>query len=229
MPKLVDIEDMRKCFKCGSFDTYTDADGNEHWAYNYDDNKKWTGDYLCNKCRMTAGEMKKYYKDRYDEIKYVRDCRNARINVGSEKCKGCIGAQICANTLGVDILDIEMDNFRYYVDLSKHDVYGFIEVKIATFNKRDGRWYVHKVNKENFDTLLIVCMDQYEPWRNVLKLYAIPSSKISTSTTITIYENKSIRGSRWYEEFEIDAKPFNDTYHSIDINKCPMLSRKSVV
>jgi hypothetical protein len=109
MPKLVDIEDMRKCFKCGSFDTYTDADGNEHWAYNYDDNKKWTGDYLCNKCRMATGEMKKYYKDRYDEIKYVRDCRNARINVGSEKCKGCIGAQICAHTLGVDILDIEND------------------------------------------------------------------------------------------------------------------------
>ena len=27
----------------------------------------------------------------------------------------------------------------------------------------------------------------------------------------------------WYEEFEIDKKPFNGTYHNMDIDKCPVL------
>lgn len=55
MSKLVSIEDVRKCFKCGSFN----LDGNEHWARNYDTNEKWTGDYLCNKCRMTTESIRK--------------------------------------------------------------------------------------------------------------------------------------------------------------------------
>jgi len=233
MVEIIDIYDMTKigrrippgrtCYKCEKSDTYIDSDGCEHWAKHRDEKGKWTGHWLCNTCRMATDEMKKYYKERYDEIKYVRDCRNGRIDITKERCKGCIGAQICAKTLGVNILNIEMDNFRYYVDLSKHPNYGYCEVKTATFNKRDGRWYFHDIHKEKFDTLLLTCMDQYSPWDNVLKMYAIPTHKITTSTTITIYDNPSRK--TWYEEFDVDAKPFNGTYQDIDINKCPVLEK----
>ncbi len=56
--------------------------------------------------------------------------------------------------------------------------------------------------------------------------HAIPYDKITTSTTITIYENSSIRDHRWYEEFEIDTKLFNDAYHKMNIDKCPILRKR---
>jgi len=221
--ELVSGEDIRKCYVCGGSETYIDSEGREHWSCHRDEKGKWTGNWLCNTCRMNTDKKKKYYKDRYNEIKYITDCRNARINIKSEKCKGCIGAQICAITLGVGDLNIQMDNFTYYVDLSEHTKYGYCEVKTATFNPRDGRWYFNKIHKENFDYILLVCMDQYWPWKNILRIYAIPSDMIMTSTTITIYDNPSRK--TWYEESEMDEKPFNDTYHNMDINKCPVLRK----
>ena len=235
--ELIDKDDVasrrsntegRTCCICGNSETFVDSKGREHWSYHRDEEGKWTGNWLCNTCRMNTKEMKKYYKDRYDDIKYISDCRNALINIKSERCKGCIGVQICATTVGVEDLNIQMDNFRYYVDLDKHTKYGFIEVKTATFNKRDGRWYFYDIHKENFDTVLLVCMDQHGPWKNVLRMYAIPSDKITTSTTITIYDTPSIRHPRWYEEFEIDAKPFNDTYHKMNINICSVLIKRQI-
>lgn len=131
---------------------------------------------------------------------------------------------VCANTLDVKDLNIETDNFTYYVDLSEHVNYGYSEVKTATFNKIDGRWYLNRIHKENFDTLLLVCMDQYDPWKNVKRICAIPSNMITTTTTITIYDAPSVR-LRWYERFEIDPKPFNDNYHKMNINICPVLAK----
>lgn len=226
MLEVIDKKDTRKCFICGNSETYRDSEGREHWSYHYDEKGKWTRNWLCNTCRMNTESVKKYYKKRYDEIKYITDCRNARIDIKSEKCKGCIGVQICTITLGVDDLNIQIDNFGYYVDLDKHTKYGFIEVKIAVFNKRDGRWYFHDIHKENFDYIFLVCMDQYSPWKNVLRIYVVPSDRITTSTTITIYENPSVRCSRWYEEFEIDVKPFNETYHNMNIMECPVLRKR---
>lgn len=184
----------RVCYICGSSETHIDSEGREHWGYHRGEKGKWTGNWLCNACRNATDGAKEYYKKRYDKIKYITDCRNARVNIKSGKCKGCIGAQICAITLGVEDLNIQTDNFTYYVDLGMHTKYGFIEVKTATFNKRDGRQYFHDIHKEKFNYLFLVCMDQYGPWKNVLRIYAIPSDNITTSTTITIYENPSIRG-----------------------------------
>lgn len=223
MLEIIDKEDVRKCFKCGNEKTFVDHSGRQHWSYHYGEKGERTGEWLCNTCRMNTESTKKYYKDRYEELKHVTDCRNAYININRDKCKGCIGVQICAITLGVNILDIEMDNFRYFVDLSAHQEYGYGEVKTATLNVREGRWYFSKIHKENFDTLILVCMDQYEHWKDVMRIYIIPTHKITTTTTITIYLSSS--RITWYENFEIDVKPYNNTYHNMDIERCPALRK----
>lgn len=223
MLEIIDKKDVRKCFICGNEKTFVDSDGRQHWAYHYNEKGECTEEWLCNTCRMNTESVKKYYKDRYDELKHITDCRNAHIDIKRARCRGCIGVQICAITLGVNILDIEMDNFRYFVDLSMHQEYGYSEVKTATLNIREGRWYFSKIHKENFDTLLLVCMDQYGYWKDVKRVYAIPTNMITTTTTITIYLNPS--RVVWYESFEIDAKPYNDTYHNMDIKNCPALGK----
>ncbi len=39
---------------------------------------------------------------------------------------------------------------------------------------------------------------------------------------ITIYINPCVKGSKW-EEFRIDKKPYNDTYHNKKLNNCKVL------
>lgn len=56
-----------------------------------------------------------------------------------------------------------------------------------------------------------------KPWKNVKRVYVIPedSSELYGKIYISIYDKPS-RESKW-EKFRVDEKPYNDTYHKMDM------------
>lgn len=200
----------RKCYICNK-----DLSGDDYGRRYYNEKGDWTGEYVCHKHHYKYG-----YHGQGNLKKLLALCRNRDFDIKRKKCKGCIGAQIIGETICVRNLNIETDNFNYYVDLSKHVYYGYSEVKTATLIY--GRWDFSNFNEKDFDTLFLVCMDQYELWKDVKRVYAIPWEDAIKRSTITIYENPSRIS--WYRDFEIDVKPFNDTYHKMDVTTC-MLNR----
>jgi len=160
------------------------------------------------------------------------DWRTGNLDPSSAPGRGFIGAQIVAKTLGVDDCGIKMNNFCFYIDLSKHTIYGYSEVKARTLDKKRGKWNVsdtyRELNDITYDTLFVVCMDEYWPWKNVRRVYAIPWEVISHKTGFDIYQDPPKRADPWYEEFRIDEKPFNDTYHNMKLSDCPILNKNKL-
>lgn len=180
----------------------------------YDEEYNWTGNWLCPKC---------YYID-YNEKNLKSLWRIGLLDPLSPVGKGFIGQQIVAKTYEVEDCNLKMDNFNFYVDLAKIGKYGYCEVKIATFNKRNGKWEFEGIDPEHFDSLFIVCMDKNEFWKNVERVYIIPVEYI-ISSHITIYENTSTKLSKW-EKFRIDHKPFDKIYHNMKLENCKILKKK---
>lgn len=209
MPETAYKIKLRKCCKCG-----TDKSSNGKWNKYYDDKNNWDGkSYLCNTCKMRE------YNDKI--IKPTRQCRTRELSRYSTHGKGFIGAQIVAKTNGLEDCNIKMDNFCFYVDLSRHTKYGTVEVKTATLNIEYLWWGFSGFKPENSDTTFLVCMDDNEPWKNVERIYKIPSNNIEV-TTITIFANTSMRMSKW-GKFKIDENPYNNTYHNMKLENCKVL------
>ena len=178
-----------------------------------------TGEILCPRC---VSDMK-------NSRRYLANWRIGNLDPSTPSGKGFIGQQIVAKTYGVDDCNLKMNNFSFYVDLFGHAEYGFVEVKIRTFDKKHGRWNIvgtyRELNDITYDTLFAVCMDEYWPWKNVRRVYAIPWEVISHKTGFDIYQDPPKRADPWYEEFRIDEKPFNDTYHNMKLDNCPVLRK----
>lgn len=104
-----------------------------------------------------------------------------------------------------------MNNFRFYVDLSKIPKYGYCEIK---------------TREQEYDTLFTLCMDKNKPWQNVERVYAFPWEVVinRNKTNITIARN-SLKKGYWYEEFRIDKNPFNDIYRDMKLDNCEILKK----
>jgi hypothetical protein len=187
----------------------------------YDKNKNWTGRWLCGKC---------YFKKRNKEHnrKSMANFRCGQLSRFSGVGKGFIGAQIVCKTLGIDDCNILMDNFCFKID-SKHPKYGLIEIKTSSLHKYMHNfkeiftWNFEHINSHKFDTLILVCMDDNEIWKDVIKVLIIPYDETIYRNSITIF--KEPKKNNWYEIYQVDEKSFNDTYHKMDINKCKVLRK----
>lgn len=68
-------------------------------------------------------------------------------------------------------------------------------------------------------------MDRYIPWKNVERIYAIPEIDVYGKRSITIYKYPSPSlGSKW-EDYILDEKPFNESYHNLTVEDCSSLRR----
>ncbi len=76
--------------------------------------------------------------------------------------------------------------------------------------------------KQGRDILYLVCMD--EGYKNIKRLYKIPTSDIDHIQTIQIYD-KTSRSSKWekYRLSHEEVNVVNDIYHSMKIEDCPVL------
>lgn len=226
MIPLVDIEDSksksdvligRKCFRCNSTTTFVDPKtGKATWRkrkIQIDDKSVWDGkNYYCDSCHH----------------KLKRKWRNKGLEKDSRHGKGFRIEQVIAKTLGIKNCNVELDDFNTTFDLYDPVKYKDIQARSAKPSIRKASWkdqlYEYDVwhfgmDIPEFDTLMLVCMS--EDYKDIVRIYAIPTDKLSFSQGITIYEDPKFPA--WYEEFRIDEKPYNETYHSLSIEDCPVI------
>lgn len=198
-----------KCCKCDSAKTYMKGPEDPLWRTCECGKKDCTG-HICDTC--------------YGKIRSSAGWRHGQLDPSSPPGKGFIGAYIVAKTYGLEDCNIKMNTFRFYIDLSKHSKYGYIEVKTATLNRKNGNWSFSKFDEKDFDTLFLVCMDENDPWKSVKRVYAIPWEDAINRSSIKIYENPS--RSAWYDKYKIDEKSFEDTYSNMKLENCKVLRKR---
>lgn len=186
----------------------------------YDDNGNWDGkSRLCDNC---------YTNINYNYIqKMLAGFRNGNLDPLSTVGKGFIGQQVIAKKYNVDDCNLKMDNFHFYVDLSKISGHGYCEVKISSL--LGNIWKAELGMDHKFDTVFVLCMDKNVPWRDIEKVYVIPESELYGEVRINIYKDFSNVRSRfkWVDKFRVDEKVFNDIYHTMKLENCKILRKNS--
>lgn len=199
-----------RCYVCGR----DKSSGN--WCRYYDRNGGWDGvHYICSAC---------YETNRRDS-----DWKKGNLDPLSSTGKGFIGQQVVAKRYNVEDCNLLMNNFHFYVDISKIEEYGYCEVKTRSFDilkDKYEQWLFDTIREQEYDTLILLCMDRNIPWTNVERAYAIPWEVVvnRNKTNITIARN-SLRNGHWHEEFRIDEKPFNEIYHNMKLENCKILRK----
>lgn len=180
----------RRCCRCKNIKTYTYIDGREAWVNCACGDISCTG-WLCNKCWQKTQQL----------------CRNDFLDKYSTTGKAIISQWIVAKNMNIFDLNMKNDNFNEKIDLSYHQIYKKIDVKSATLSGKS--WLFNGIAK-NCDTFCFVCMDKL--WKNVERVYIIPSQELYGKTCLKIYKDKE-----WYGKFRIDETSYNNMYHSVNI------------
>lgn len=203
-----------KCCKCGKGDL-TSKTAIRGECLSEDLRWKW----VCQSC------YKKHYDKAPDShnnlMKAMRKSRNKELSKDCTSGKGFIGEQIWCKARGVENCNIKKDNFTYKYDHSPDLEYGIVNTKIATIEM--GAW--HFTPKGKYAHAVLFCMDK--EWENVDRTYIIPEFEMKMRTSITITKNP-IRGSQWYDKYRVDEKPYNNAYHNMNIEDCPILKNDEV-
>lgn len=206
----------RVCCLCGSDKTYIDNSGRQSWFEHKCDRNICTG-WSCNKCHR---KMLQQLPDSQNNIrKILADARTRYIDLNNfdnltDSEKGRIVEQIVVDTYRIENYNKKVDNYNSPFD-AIHPEYGILQIKGSSFDRTRGIWYFNK-KEQKFDFIIIVCMDENRPWKNIERIYKIPYRDVSDQKSITITKDPS-RIVRSYEEFRIDEKPFNDTYHNMEM------------
>jgi hypothetical protein len=210
MSKKTNIE-KRVCFVCRSNDTYI-YHGSSKWYRHIDNKGDWTGNWLCCNC---YNNIRNSLDDSYNNIKkLVTNWRTGNVDRDSNDGKAFISQWVGAKVLGLKDLNIENKNYHEPIDLSRHHLYGNIDVKVGIWISVGEYWNVN-IRKYDFDTIIIVCTDQHRPWQNIERVYIIPKDILKS--VVSIYKNPS--RSVWYEKYRTDNKCYNYIYHTVDIPK----------
>lgn len=191
----------RKCCRCDA-----DLSIEKHHGYReYNDKGQWTGKWLCQSCWDLYSS-----ESTHNAIKFVTNCRNDQIGKYKTQGKGIIGEAVIAKVRKLDIISIQMDNFRFKFDLSIDQQYKRIQAKFRI--PLYGECNVVFGDDHNFDTLFVLYTSK--GMKDIERVYAIPEKELYDKKGIRIVNNDSIRGSKW-ENFRVDNEPYNAVYHSL--------------
>ena len=144
----------------------------------------------------------------------MRPCRTKIIDLNdfinlTNKQIGSIGEEIGCRTLNIKNRNIVDNNFETTSDTVRHEIFGYIEIKISTYNKTYMLWGASVRRNQEFDNLLVLCMDNKEPWENVERAYMVPYKAIIDNDNHSQYRvTITINGWR-FKKFEIDEKPYD--------------------
>lgn len=216
--RLYKISEGTKCYICGNIATIRHKDNNGNW-----DKKS----FVCNTCYQRGYRTRHpdIVKRHNNELSRASNWKNGELDPYTSSGRGYIVEQFSCKTLGLENLNIKNNTFRAKCDTTRHVKYGNIQIKGASYNTMERSWNRTIGEEQIFDTLLMVLMDKYMPWKNVKKVYAIPEIDVYGLRSITIFDKPSPSiGSKW-DRFVIDEKPFNNTYHNLTIEECPSLRK----
>ena len=154
-------------------------------------------------------------------MKVSTKSRNKELSKNSTKGKSFRTEQAILKTLGLENCNIEKNNFSYKCDGNSDD-FGMIQIKSSALEFGDGfkyyEWKFDKIKLENCNTVFLVCMDKN--YKNILRVYKISSEHIHIEY-IRINPHTEIKWN--WNDFRIDEKPYNDTYHNMSIENCSVL------
>lgn len=170
----------------------------------YDKDGNETGRWLCYKCR---GRDYQNLPDSHNSfVAANRNVRTGNIGKKSEQGKTIISQAVVAKYLGIEDLNIKMDNYSHYIDM-EHERYGKIDVKYSSLMY--GVWWLFN-NRKKIDCDTNICIGLDKSGDNIESVFFIPNDIIMHNTGITIARS----GSK-YDEFKVDPKIYNDLYHSL--------------
>lgn len=93
-------------------------------------------------------------------------------------------------------------------------------------------WSIFKIRNKKFHTLFGLCMDKYEPWKDVDRMYVIPIDdlyKHNCEDGINVYRDwyklRKLSRFEWIEKFRIDERPYNNTYRNMKLENCKILRK----
>lgn len=236
------------CRLCKSGETRSESDGNPIWTKDVDSHGTFTGSYLCYKCTFGLEKIcckcgtddidrqmtKCYEDDGYWYGRFLCDgcsanmrekkkayCRNKNLDPDSPIGIGYITEVLVARFLEIRTCFDMTDNFNHKAfDMYESDNFGKIDVKGSTFNKRYRSWRFH--TNRNTCPDFFFCIGYDENRKNVDRVYVIPNDiDISNKMSLTISESYSK-----YDVFRYDEKPWNDIFHTMKLDDCPVLQNR---
>lgn len=193
-----------------------------HAHREYNEKGNWTGRWLCGKC-WGRNYQRNDSRSGNNLIKSMTNCRtkdlyNKYFQELSYRDIGRIGEDIVSLTLGLRSQNDLIDNYNSLFDIEVHHKYGRIQVKIASLGIRRLNWQFDIGDiwiERGFDTLIVLCMDENQPWKIVERVYIISMMYKELSVQkIDIYKNTPRVLSKW-EKFRIDERPYDSTYQKM--------------
>lgn len=211
MPKTGYKIKGRKCCKCGN-KTYV-LQGKELWFKykidkdgNYDKNGYWDNrSYLCYKCYQDIPVNYEIYRNK---TRSMTQTRTGNLKIDSGRGKSLIDQAVVTKVLGIDDLNIKMDNFEYYIDAS-NEKYGKIDIKGSHFYLIEEIWRFSTRGNIICDTFILLGYNHDRT--NIDFVWIVPNE--NWKNEIKIHKD-AIKTSK-YDRFKVDPKPYNDVYYSL--------------
>lgn len=200
----------RICCKCGSSETYERPGGGYVWfvcSCGKIDCTKWS----CKTC-YTSNYQRNDPTSAHNLIKEMRKSRIGDLDKRTTSGKSLIDQAVVAEYLGVEDLNIKMDNFGYCIDI-EHGKYRKIDVKGASLIY--GGWHYQTNEKIDCDTYFFLGYDQNR--ENIRVIFIIPNYVIMHNKGVTI--SKSSFRTQKYDKFKVDDQgiydSINEIYHDL--------------
>lgn len=183
-------------------------------------NGNQTGRYVCLRCYSVK------LPDSHQNIqKKMRDSRLCNLDIYSESGKTFVFEQVTCKARKLENLNLKNDNFRSKNDHSIDKDYGILDTKVSLLGFNGWQFNTTKLRRKEFDNMIGHCTDRH--MKNIEKTVIIPKFEISKRSNVKIYRNDEYR---WYEEYIVDKKPYNDVYHNLNEEDLSILeNRKDII
>lgn len=166
-----------------------------------------------------------------DNIRNIKDksrqkCRNKNLDPDSTKGFGYISEVLAAKFLRIRTCFDMTGIFNYRdFDIYQHEDFGRINVKGSKLLYYKGYYYWSFNTKKNKIPDFFFCVGYNDTRTEVLCVYIIPNENVPTHT---IRINKNWDQDKdpyyWYKQ---DPKPWNDLFHTLKLEDCPVLKTRS--
>ena len=195
--------------------------------------------------RFANNEDNAYINDEHIKDKSRRKCRNKDLDPDSTQGFGYMTEVLTAKFLGIETcFDIyrqyqttatccpakaeycSTGNFNHRAfDMYHHEDFGRINAKVSRpFNDKNCYYWVFHTKKNKAPDFFF-CIGYNYTRTEILCVYIVPNENI-ISSTIRINKNWSQHKDPYYW-YKQDPKPWNDIFHTLKLEDCPVLKTRS--
>jgi hypothetical protein len=197
----------------------------------YNENRDWTGNWLCNKCYL-----KDYHKkpnSRNNIIKSIANHRTGNLDPNCTLAKGDKFEELTCrwrstvSTVPVENLNIKNDNYSTGtpIDHSRDSELGIPQTRGKLYDSYNRFWVFGGLEREWFKEFdVIICYCTNKDGKIIERIYIIPKKEIKDKRTcISIYKNPTDshgdHKTSWYDKYRIideeTIKKVNDIWKKI--------------